>query len=123
MYEDTALAIGGYSPGTTNNRMELQAVLEALKALKVPCDVKIFTDSQYAIGGINLLIGSRYASAVNSDLWWKLLTQIERHTKVHVDHVEAHAGHRFNEYVDRLAKRCRTSGVSFQQRMKLTEVV
>jgi ribonuclease HI len=96
---------------TTNNRMELTAAIEALAALKRPCLVQLYTDSQYVRLGITEWLpqwkrrGWRTADrkpVKNADLWQALEAQIERHV-VHWHWVRGHAGHPGNERADELA--------------------
>ncbi|MGZ5041103.1 MAG: ribonuclease HI [Usitatibacter sp.] len=103
----------GGEAGTTNNRMELTAVIEALSALKRPCRVILHTDSQYVQKGITEWIhgwkarGWRTAAkepVKNVDLWKKLDEAIRTH---HIDWiwVKGHAGHDGNERADALANK------------------
>lgn len=97
---------------TTNNRMELTAVIEALSALREPCEVTLTSDSKYVVDALTLgwaegwrARGWRKADkspALNADLWARLLelTHIHRVTCVWV---KGHAGHPYNERCDRLA--------------------
>ncbi|MDR2753622.1 MAG: ribonuclease HI [Oscillospiraceae bacterium] len=97
---------------TTNNRMELTALLEGLRALKTPCRVLVTTDSSYVADGINKgwakswqRNGWRKADkkpALNPDLWGALLAQLDRHD-VTVQWVRGHNGHPENERCDKLA--------------------
>ena len=91
--------------------MELRAAIEGLKALKKPCQVHIYTDSEYLKKGITQWIhnwqrnGWRTAQkkpVKNQDLWQELLQAMQPHD-VHWEWVKGHAGHRENERVDRLA--------------------
>jgi ribonuclease HI len=101
-----------YEPGTTNNRMELTAAVEALRALREPCRVTLITDSQYlkkafSDGWLDAWQrnGWRTASRTpvkNRDLWEELLTQTERHD-VAWRWTRGHDGHAENEQVDRMA--------------------
>ncbi len=98
---------------TTNNRMELLAAIEALKALKEPCEVALTTDSTYVKNGINTWIagwkknGWRTAAkkeVKNKDLWQELdALQAKHEVKWHW--VKGHSGHRENELADALANR------------------
>jgi ribonuclease HI len=97
---------------TTNNRMELMAAIAALEALKRPCTVDLYTDSQYLRGGITGWINSwkrngwRTADkkpVKNVDLWQRLDAALARHT-VNWHWVRGHAGHAMNERADRLAR-------------------
>ena len=103
----------GGEANTTNNRMELRAAIEGLKALKEPCEVTLTTDSQYVRKGITEWIhkwkknGWRTAAkkeVKNSDLWRELDAQSERHT-LQWKWVKGHSGHRENEIADQLANR------------------
>jgi ribonuclease HI len=96
---------------TTNNRMELKAVIEALSALKRPCDVVVHTDSQYVQKGISEWIhgwkarGWKTASkepVKNVDLWQALDAAQAQH-KIQWRWVKGHAGHDGNERADALA--------------------
>ncbi len=97
---------------TTNNRMELTAAIEALKAIKEPCDVRLATDSKYLSDGIGKgwaqswqQNGWRKADkkpALNVDLWEQLLELLKIHN-VTIDWVKGHAGHPENERCDALA--------------------
>lgn len=96
---------------TTNNRMELKAVIEALSALKRPCEVVVHTDSQYVQKGISEWIhgwkarGWKTASkepVKNVDLWQALDAAQTRH-KIQWRWVKGHAGHEGNERADALA--------------------
>lgn len=102
---------GGY-PNTTNNRMELSAVIAGLSALKEPCEVTITTDSKYIVDAVekgwakkwkaNNWIKSDRKKALNPDLWETLLSLLDKH-KVKFIWVKGHAGHPENERCDKLA--------------------
>jgi ribonuclease HI len=96
----------GAAPHTTNNRMELQAVIGALNALKQPCAVRLHTDSQYVQRGVTeWLTGWKakgWKKVQNRDLWEALDAALQRHT-VEWQWVRGHAGDALNERVDRLA--------------------
>lgn len=102
---------GGYRV-TTNNRMELLAVIVALEALLRPCDVEIHSDSQYVVNAFNqhwvegwLRRGWKTAQkqlVKNVDLWKRLLAAMEPH-RVSWVWVKGHAGHELNERADELA--------------------
>jgi ribonuclease HI len=101
----------GGEPGTTNNRMELTAVIRALEALTRPCKVRLHTDSQYVQKGISAWIhqwkrrGWRTADnkpVKNEDLWRQLDELAARHDVDWV-WVKGHAGHAGNERADQLA--------------------
>ncbi len=96
----------------TNNRMELSAVIEALKALKEPCEVKLTTDSKYVCDSVtkgwvyswqkNNWKKADKKPALNVDLWEELLPLLEKHT-VTFNWVKGHNGHPYNERCDELA--------------------
>jgi ribonuclease HI len=103
----------GGEPSTTNNRMELMAVIKGLQALKRPCAVEVTTDSQYVKNGITQWIhnwkrnGWRTAGkkpVKNDDLWRQLDEAVARH-RVNWHWVRGHAGHPQNERADALANR------------------
>ncbi|MDO8862357.1 ribonuclease HI [Haliea sp. E1-2-M8] len=98
---------------TTNNRMELQAAIESLRALKEPCEVTLTTDSVYVRDGITKWLanwkqkGWKTASrqpVKNIDLWQALDEQSQRH-RISWHWVKGHSGHRENEIADQLANR------------------
>lgn len=104
--------LSGGEAQTTNNRMELTAVISALSALKEPCEVYLTTDSKYVCDSV--LKGWVYSwqkhgwrksdkkPALNVDLWEQLLALLEQH-KVTFNWVKGHAGHPENERCDKLA--------------------
>lgn len=104
--------LSGGEMNTTNNRMELTAVIEGLSALKEPCAVKLTTDSKYVADGVTKgwaeswrKNGWRKADkkpALNPDLWEKLLDLLKIH-QVEICWVKGHAGHIENERCDKLA--------------------
>lgn len=104
--------LSGGEPNTTNNRMELTAVIEGLSALKEPCEVTLTSDSKYVIDSVTKgwvygwqkkgWIKSDKKPALNVDLWEKLLPLLEKH-KVEFNWIKGHAGHAENERCDRLA--------------------
>ncbi|MHB2148776.1 ribonuclease HI [Calditrichota bacterium LG25] len=97
---------------TTNNRMELMAIIKGLEALKEPCEVTVYSDSRYIVDAINKgwlknwvrrrWIRGKNEPVKNVDLWKRLLKQLERH-KVQFIWVKGHAGHTENERCDELA--------------------
>jgi len=103
--------LAGGEPQTTNNRMELTAVIRALDALKQPCAVKLHTDSRYVIDGMTGWIfgwqknGWKTAArkpVMNTDLWQELQAAAKPH-KIDWCWVKGHSGHPENERADRLA--------------------
>lgn len=112
MYGENERVLAGGASHTTNNRMELRAAINALKALKTPCRVALHTDSEYLRNGITgwlqkwIRNGWRTATrkpVKNKDLWKQLLPLVERH-EVRWEWVKGHAGHPLNERVDQLAR-------------------
>lgn len=102
----------GADSATTNNKMELLAIIEGLNALKVPCDVLVVTDSNYVVKGMTEWIQgwqkrgwmtSQKKPVENQDLWRALLAAASRH-HVKWQWVRGHAGHVENERVDVLAR-------------------
>jgi len=98
---------------TTNNRMELRAVIEALNILKEPCQITLYSDSQYMKNGITKWIfnwkknnwkSSQGKPVKNQDLWQALNEAIQHH-QINWQWVKGHAGHRENEICDELAKK------------------
>jgi len=111
-WNDHVKEIKGGEPHTTNNRMELMAAIAALEALKVPCSVDLYTDSQYLRGGITGWIDqwkrngwrtSDRKPVKNIDLWQRLDAALKSH-EVRWHWVRGHAGHDLNEQADRLAQ-------------------
>ncbi len=103
--------IYGSESDTTNNRMEMMAAIQALKALKKSSDIALYTDSSYLKDGITKWIHSwkkngwktaNKKPVKNSDLWQELEKELERHT-VEWHWVKGHAGHDGNERADSLA--------------------
>ena len=103
----------GSSPQTTNNRMELTAAIEGLRALKEPCEVEVITDSQYVKNGITTWIAgwkrngwktSAKKPVVNQDLWSELDALVSKHT-LRWTWTKGHAGHQDNDRADELATR------------------
>ncbi|MGH7055302.1 MAG: ribonuclease HI [Stellaceae bacterium] len=104
--------LSGFAPMTTNNRMEMTAAIQALEALKRPCRVRLYSDSQYLRDGITRWIaawkvrGWRTAAkepVKNVDLWQRLEQAMAPHT-VAWHWVRGHAGHPENERTDALAR-------------------
>jgi ribonuclease HI len=107
--------LSGGEPHTTNNRMELLAAIHALEALKQPCEVCMYTDSEYLRRGITEWVqkwirdgwmrGKKKNQPVeNVDLWQRLLALTESHD-VSWEWVKGHAGNAYNERADSLARR------------------
>ena len=111
-YNGVEKELPGGERQTTNNRMELTAVIMALNALNQPCEVKLTTDSKYVCDAVNK--GWVYSwrkngwrksdkrPALNVDLWEELLSLLEKH-EVEFIWVKGHNGHKYNEICDALA--------------------
>ncbi len=102
----------GGKKNTTNNEMELTAVVEGLKALKEPCEVDLYLDSKYVANGISEWIHnwvkknwktSNNKPVANKELWMEIYKLIKKH-KVNPKWVKGHAGHTENELCDKIAK-------------------
>jgi ribonuclease HI len=117
LYEEKRKELSGGFRHTTNNRMELTACIEGLKALKFPCQVRLYSDSQYVVNGIkkgwakrwrqNGWMRNRLDPAENADLWEQLLDLCERH-QVEFNWVKGHDGNPGNERCDQLATQAAT---------------
>jgi ribonuclease HI len=110
-YDDRRRELVGAERATTNNRMELRAVLEGLNALREPCEVDVWTDSRYVVDGMSSWLASwklrgwktaDRKPVKNEDLWRALDAAASRHV-IAWHWVRGHAGHPENELVDRLA--------------------
>jgi ribonuclease HI len=111
-YGEVEKELSGGEPQTTNNRMELMAAIAGLDALKRPCRVKLYTDSQYVLGGITQWVAGWKARnwrtadkkpVKNVDLWQRLDAAALPH-QVEWIWVKGHAGHPENERADALAR-------------------
>ena len=103
----TERIVSGGVANSTNNQMELLAVIEGLAALKEPCDVTLISDSSYVIKGINEWLDGwkrkNFAKVKNPELWQRYLDVSKIH-KVHGLWVRGHDGHAENEMCDKIAK-------------------
>lgn len=113
-FKEHVLEKSGGEEITTNNRMELLAVINAIKTLKEPCNVKIYTDSKYVVDSVekgwvfnwqkNNWIKPNKQKALNKDLWEELLELLKRHN-ASFEWVKGHANIEENERCDKLAVR------------------
>ncbi len=111
-YKGVEKEMSGGEASTTNNRMELLAVINGLAALKEPCEVDLYSDSQYVINGLEKGWAKSWRArgwkkadkspALNPDLWGQLLLLAEQHT-IHYHWLKGHTGHPENERCDALA--------------------
>jgi ribonuclease HI len=113
IYEGIKKTLYGGAQDTTNNRMEMQAVIEALKALKSDCEVSLYTDSKYVMDGINKWLPgwkkrnwqtSNKKPVKNRDLW-EILDIATQSYKIEWHWVKGHTGNPGNEKADSLANR------------------
>jgi ribonuclease HI len=112
LYKEHRKEISGKNPQTTNNRMELCAAIEALKTLKKPTEIIIYTDIKYVMDGITKWIfgwkkngwkGSDKKPIKNLDLWQMLDLEVVKH-RIEWIWVKGHSGNHFNEIADQLAR-------------------
>ena len=113
VYRGLEKELCGGEENTTNNRMELTAVIKALQALKEECEITLTSDSKYVLDALtngwaiawknNGWRRSDKSPALNSDLWEILLSEIEKHKITYV-WVKGHAGHPYNERCDKMAQ-------------------
>ncbi|MFX4301390.1 ribonuclease HI [Alicyclobacillus tolerans] len=113
LYQNHSKEISGGELQTTNQRMEIQAVVEALACLRKPCRVRIYSDSAYVVNCFrqrwyvnwrkNNWKNSKGDLVQNRDLWERLLQEVERH-QVEFAKVKGHAGDFYNERCDTLAR-------------------
>lgn len=112
LYKEHQKKISGGNPATTNNQMELKAVIEALKMLKKPSSITLYTDSQYVKNGLTTWIkkwkinGWKTANKKpikNIEFWKELDIECAKH-QIDWRWVKAHAGNKYNEIVDDLAR-------------------
>lgn len=110
-YRDRNKTLSGFDPQTTNNRMELTAAIEGLRALSRACDIELNTDSKYVLQGISEWIESWKSNGwktaakkpvKNVDLWQSLDEQVKKH-RINWHWVKGHAGIEGNEMADQLA--------------------
>ncbi len=111
-YDQRIKEISGCEAETTNNRMELTAVIEALSQLKKPCKIKVFTDSTYVVKGMKEWIAgwikkdwmtAKKKPVLNKDLW-KILLMLSEHHQIEWKWIRGHHGHTENERCDQLAR-------------------
>lgn len=120
-YKGNEKEISGSEPDTTNNRMELMAVISALESLKEPCEVEVCTDSQYIAnafskGWLDKWLQNGWKTAAkkpvkNKELWERLLVQANIH-QLTWTWVKGHAGHPENERCDELAVAARDQAMN-----------
>lgn len=111
-YNNHEKILKGGKKQTTNNEMELKAVLEALKTLKQPVEATIFTDSKYVVNGINEWVykwakngwkTSKKKDIEHKEMWQEIYSLLQKH-KVKAVWIKGHANHKENELCDKIAK-------------------
>lgn len=112
IYNGNEKIVSGYEKDTTNNRMEILAVIKGLDALKEPCNVNVYSDSQYVVDAfnqqwINSWVSNGWRTAgkkevKNVDLWKTLLELVERNNVTFVK-VKGHADNEYNNRCDKIA--------------------
>lgn len=117
MYKDAKKEISGYRPNTTNNQMEMLAVIEGIKLLKEPCEVEIYSDSAYVVNAFknkwvdswikNNWRTSGKTAVKNVELWQELLTVLKPHKYTFIK-VKGHADNEYNNRCDELARKAIT---------------
>jgi len=102
------VVIKGGEKETTNNRMELMAVIKALEKIKNSYHIEIYSDSKYVVEGINSWIKKwktyGWNGIANKDLWMTIDKLLQKHLSVRAVWVRGHSGHPENEYCDKVAK-------------------
>ena len=114
IYNGVEKVVSGYSKLTTNNRMELFAIVQGLATLKEPCKVTLYSDSAYAINALNEGWLERWQKSgwrtadkkevKNTDLWLDLSIKASKHEVAFVK-VKGHSGDKYNDLADALAKK------------------
>ena len=106
-YGDVIKKASGAEAMTTNNQMELTAAIMGLSALKQPCRVELFTDSEYVVKAINSWLAkwvvTDFKGKKNADLWRRYLAAAAPH-EIKASWVKGHAGHPQNEECDAMAR-------------------
>jgi len=106
-YKGHEKIISGSEKQTTNNRMELKAVIEALKILKEPCEIDLYSDSTYVLKSIDEWLDNwvkkDFKNVKNTDLWKEFLNLKNRHI-INPHWIKGHSGHDENEKCDKIAK-------------------
>lgn len=106
-YGDAIKKASGAEAMTTNNQMELTAAIMGLSALKQPCRVELFTDSEYVVKAINSWlakwVATDFKGKKNADLWRRYLAAAAPH-EIKASWVKGHAGHPQNEECDAMAR-------------------
>lgn len=114
MYNENVKEIGGSEKETTNNKMELMAVIKALESIKYKCEIDIYSDSAYVVNAFNKgwieswqKNGWRNSSkeeVKNKEMWEELLKQVEKH-KINFIKVKGHSDNQYNNRCDEIARK------------------
>ena len=114
MYKDTKKEISGFNPNSTNNIMEMTAVIEGLKLLKEPCNIEIYSDSAYVINAFNnnWIEGwikknwqnSKKEPVKNKELWLELIALLKQHQVTFIK-VKGHSDNDYNNRCDEMARK------------------
>lgn len=112
MYKGIEKRISGYSEMTTNNIMEMTAVIEGIKLLKEKCEINIFTDSKYIVDSVTLWLQnwikngwiSYSKKPVKNVEYWKQIVELSNYHEIKWNWVKGHDGNAYNEECDRLAR-------------------
>jgi ribonuclease HI len=106
-YKNHEKIISGGENFTTNNKMELKAVIEALKLLKEPCIINLYSDSTYVLKGIEEWlenwVAKNFKNVKNKEMWQELYRLKQTHI-INTNWIKGHSGHKENEICDKIAK-------------------
>lgn len=106
VFKDIEKEISGSEAWTTNNQMELRAAIEGLKMVNRPCEISLYSDSQYVVRGINEWlpgwIKTNFKGKKNVEMWKEYL-ELSKNHKITAIHVKAHNGDYYNERCDKVA--------------------
>lgn len=123
VHGERRLDLSGWEADSSNNRMELRAVIEGLKALRHPTSVRIICDSKYVIDGsmiwIHAWLKGGWINSVgqpvkNQELWEELIALLDLH-QVEWQHIKGHNGHKLNSLADKLAVAARVEGAACEK--------
>lgn len=106
VFKDIEKEISGSEAYTTNNKMELRAVLEGLRLVNRPCEINLYSDSQYVVRAINEWlpgwVKKNFKDKANVEMWKEYL-ELSKFHKITAIHVKAHNGDYYNERCDKIA--------------------
>jgi ribonuclease HI len=113
VYNGSAKIVGGCSAQTTNNRMETEAIIGGLNALKKPCAVTVITDSNYVYFGLRRILQGRMPKS-NPDVWARVQQAIQGH-RLQVEKTTGHADDSFNNLADVYAGLCAARQIAMNE--------